>query len=77
MKTKKIPQCKHHRKKKLSKNEYWSPNPFELRKTYETVDRESKGDNETSIQERDSVSRREKTESDRGRERKEEKNEGK
>ena len=25
-------QCKHHRKKKLSKNEYWSPNPFELEK---------------------------------------------
>jgi hypothetical protein len=25
-------QCKHHRKKKLSKNEHWSPNPFELKK---------------------------------------------
>jgi hypothetical protein len=24
-------QCRHHRKKKLKKNEYWSPNPFELR----------------------------------------------
>jgi len=23
--------CKHHRQKKLGKNEYWSPHPFELK----------------------------------------------
>jgi len=25
--------CKHHRQKKLRKNEYWSPSPHEMRKS--------------------------------------------
>ena len=25
--------CKHYRQKKLGKNEYWSPHPFELKKS--------------------------------------------
>ena len=29
---KKVPQCKHHKKKKLKSNEFWSPNPFEMYK---------------------------------------------
>ena len=29
---KKVPQCKHHKKKKLKPNEFWSPNPFEIYK---------------------------------------------
>ena len=27
-----VPQCKHHKKKKLKPNEFWSPNPFEMYK---------------------------------------------
>ena len=27
-----VPQCKHHKKKKLKPNEFWSPNPFEIYK---------------------------------------------
>ena len=37
---KEVPQCKHHKKKNLKPNEYWSPNPFEMYK--QTVDSESK-----------------------------------
>ena len=29
---KEVPQCKHHKKKKLKPNEFWSPNPFEMYK---------------------------------------------
>jgi len=25
--------CKHYRQKKMGKNEYWSPHPFEIKKT--------------------------------------------
>jgi len=37
---KEVPQCKHHKKKKLKPNEYWSPNPFEMYK--QTADSGSK-----------------------------------
>ena len=37
---KEVPQCKHHKKKKLNPNEYWSPNPFEMYK--HSVDSDSK-----------------------------------
>ena len=37
---KEVPQCKHHKKKKLKPNEFWSPNPFEMHK--KTDDSDSK-----------------------------------
>ena len=37
---KEVPQCKHHKKKKLKPNEFWSPNPFEMYK--QTDDSDSK-----------------------------------
>mgnify|MGYP001038395054 FL=1 len=37
---KEVHQCKHHKKKKLNPNEYWSPNPFEMYK--HSVDSDSK-----------------------------------
>ena len=37
---KEVPQCKHHKKKKLKPNEFWSPNPFEMYK--HSVDSNSK-----------------------------------
>ncbi|RTZ83484.1 MAG: hypothetical protein DSY94_08190 [SAR324 cluster bacterium] len=37
---KEVPQCKHHKKKKLKPNEFWSPNPFEMYK--KTDDSDSK-----------------------------------
>ncbi len=30
--------CKHHRQKKLGKNEYWSPHPFELQNREERIE---------------------------------------
>ena len=35
---KEVPQCKHHKKKKLKPNEYWSPNPFEMYKNPNNYD---------------------------------------
>ncbi len=37
---KEVPQYKHHKKKKLKPNDFWSPNPFEKYK--QTVDFDSK-----------------------------------
>ena len=37
---KEVPQCKHHKKKKLKQNEFWTPNPFEMYK--KTDDSDSK-----------------------------------
>ena len=36
---KKVPQCKHHKKKKLKPNEFWSPNPFEIYKKSDDPDK--------------------------------------
>ena len=36
---KEVPQCKHHKKKKLKPNEFWSPNPFEMYKKKDDSDK--------------------------------------
>ena len=36
---KEVPQCKHHKKKKLKPNEFWSPNPFEMYKKIDDPDK--------------------------------------
>ena len=36
---KEVPQCKHHKKKKLKPNEFWSPNPFEIYKIKKDSDK--------------------------------------
>jgi len=36
---KEVPQCKHHKNKKLKPNEFWSPNPFEMNKETDNSDK--------------------------------------
>ena len=57
---KEVPQCKHHKKKKLKPNEFWSPNPFEMCK--QTDDSDSKEEKvkttPTNFQENQNIKRK-------------------